>query len=179
MNEGKLWLLYSSEGKVESLEIPILKKKPTNQLIIDQANYQLTDFDGYNLQTVEPEILINEVLPTFSKISTILEFVNINKNVENLRKKSDKRIAQPINILKYCHKKLRKVVPLRYCEHPQNLYIPFLKYFHNLTFVATPPICPSNIFFNNARTDLATIMTYHGKLSFNDSKRAEPIIFEK
>ena len=49
INEGKLWLLYSSEGKVESIEVPIVRKKTTNELVVDDANYELSDFDGYNL----------------------------------------------------------------------------------------------------------------------------------
>ena len=38
----------------------------------------------------EPEVLMTEVLPSFAKISTILDYVNTNRNIDLKAKYQDK-----------------------------------------------------------------------------------------
>lgn len=54
------------------------------------------------------------MLPTFSKISTILDFVNNNKSIESLGKKEVRNVPEGVNLLKLCHDKFKNILPMRY-----------------------------------------------------------------
>lgn len=49
--------------------------------MIDESRFEPQIAESGDIHSVEPEILVTEVLPTFSKISTILDFVNTTKSV--------------------------------------------------------------------------------------------------
>jgi len=59
--------------------------------------------DIEEMEIGDPEVLMTEVLPSFAKITTILDYVNSNKNVDLKTKYQDRdrrKIADSINILK-------------------------------------------------------------------------------
>jgi iron uptake system EfeUOB component EfeO/EfeM len=69
----------------------------------------------------EPEVLMTEVLPSFAKISTILDYVNTNRNIDLKTKYQDKerkKMVESINILKDCQSKLSKVIIMRNQDYP-------------------------------------------------------------
>lgn len=119
-------------------------------------------------------------MPTFSKISTILDFVNQSKSIESLGKtKEVKNIPESINVLKNCDSKFQKVILMRYRSHPTSFKIPFFDYYHELTCDTAPSHLPRNFFLNNLQTDLKAICTYTGLLSFSDNKRVESTILDR
>lgn len=60
---------------------------------------------------------------------------------------------------------------MRYHTHPTIFKIPFLDYYHELTCDSVQPHLPRNIFLNNLQTDIKSVCTYTGFLSFSDNKR--------
>lgn len=116
----------------------------------------------------EPELLMSEVLPSFAKISTILDYVNNNRTVDLKSKYQDKdrkKIAEQINILKETQIKLKKIIMMRNLHPPEKLYFPFFNYFYELTRdFSTPNL--KTIFLNNLKTDLKTLCLFKGNLKF-------------
>jgi len=64
---------------------------------------------------------MTEVLPSFAKISTILDYVNTNRtyDLKNKNIQQDKRkIAENINIFKETFVKFGKIISMRYKKYP-------------------------------------------------------------
>lgn len=79
---------------------------------------------------------MTEVLPSFAKISTILDYVNTNRHIDLKHKYEDKekrKIAENINILKDCQSKFNKAIMMRHLCYPKTLHIPFFNYYYELT----------------------------------------------
>jgi hypothetical protein len=80
---------------------------------------------------------MTESLPTFAKISNLLDYYYSNKEVEKVsmfNKEAKKKIAEPINLLKYCDSKYNKIITMRYHSYPNYIHFPFLSYYHELIF---------------------------------------------
>lgn len=80
-------------------------------------------------EVTEPQVLMTEVLPSFTKITTILDYVNSNKNVnlrEKLQKKEKLKVAENLNILGSCKEKISQTIFMRYMKHPTTVTVPFL-----------------------------------------------------
>jgi len=111
---------------------------------------------------------MSEILPSFAKISTILDYVNNTRNVDLKSKYQDKdrkKIAEQINVLKESQTKFKKIIMMRHLQPPEKLYFPFFHYFYELTRdFSTPNI--KTIFFNNLKTDLKALCLFKGNLKF-------------
>lgn len=92
-----------------------------------------------------------------------------------------RKLPENINLLRQCHDKIRRIIPMRFSTYPSALRIPFLEYYHDLLFNPVPPPCPQNIFLNNARTDLENIMAFKRRLKFHDNKGydSNALLFDK
>ena len=101
---------------------------------------------------------MTEVLPTFAKITTILDFVNTSRSPDLSRPREKRKLAENINILKNCQHKFNRVLSMRYHQHPSTISIPFLDYYYDLVFRIRAPDIPT-IFFNNTRSDAKAICT--------------------
>ena len=121
----------------------------------------------------EPEILMTEVLPSFAKISTILDYVNTNRNIDLKTKYQDKdrkKIVDCINVLKDCQARLAKVIPMRNRSYPQDVHVPFFLYYYELVRdFSTPNIKP--IYLNNLKTDLRSLCLLKGTLKFGENAK--------
>lgn len=79
---------------------------------------------------------MTEVLPSFAKISTILDYVNANRHVDLKHKYQDKdrkKIVENINIFKDCQPKFNKIITMRHHLYPSSLHFPFFNYYYELT----------------------------------------------
>lgn len=116
----------------------------------------------------EPEVLMTEVLPSFAKISTILDYVNTNRNIDLKAKYQDKdrkKLVEGINILKDCQSKLGKVLVMRHQAYPDQIYVPFFNYYYELIKDHNIPIL-KGIYLNNLKSDLKSICVFKGTLKF-------------
>lgn len=121
----------------------------------------------------DPEVLMTEVLPSFAKISTILDFVNNSRPVDLKHKYQDKdrrRVAENINILKDCQGKFAKAIVMRHLEYPKKLHLPFFNYYYELTHDFTVPHI-KNIVLNNLKSDLKTVCLFAGQLKFGENPK--------
>ena len=109
MTEGTLRILYSSNGEVRNVEFPLVKKKHNKEIYIPDDRVKV----GTNLMEAHPEMLMSEIVPSVSKIHSILDFVDlgVSKATEN---KEEKSVPEAINLLKYCEQKLGNVLFMRY-----------------------------------------------------------------
>lgn len=76
---------------------------------------------------------MTEVLPSFAKISTILDYVNSNRNfdLKNRNIEKDKRkIAENINIIKDSYTKFSRIITMRYEKYPKKYNFPFFNYYY-------------------------------------------------
>lgn len=111
---------------------------------------------------------MTEVLPSFAKISTILDYVNNNKSVDLRHKyqdKEQKKSVENINILKLCQQKFMKVITMKYLSHPKRYSFPFFQYYYELTRETATPVL-KNILLDNLKTDLRSICLFKGNLKF-------------
>jgi hypothetical protein len=112
---------------------------------------------------------MTEVLPSFAKISTILDYVHSsNRPVDLKAKYQDKdrrKLAENINILKDCQMKFKKLLLLRYKSYPTKVHFPFFYYYYESTHEPTPPLLKT-IYLNNLKCDLKAVCLFQGSLKF-------------
>lgn len=64
---------------------------------------------------------MTEILPSFAKISTILDYVNTSRNIDLKTKYQNKDLKKNIdntNIIKDCQPKFQRVIPMRQHNYP-------------------------------------------------------------
>ena len=113
--QGELKLIYSTFGEIHLKVIPI--KIENKQFFIDRDKYIDNQSIFHEISQKEPQILMTEMLPSFAKISTILDYVNSNRTID-LRQKTTqterKVIPESINLLKFAQNNFRNCILLRY-----------------------------------------------------------------
>jgi hypothetical protein len=69
---GTLVITYSTEGRIERKEVPLVIHKDTKELQINpKTNY--LKVNGVKIKPIEPEILSVESFPAFSRITKMFE----------------------------------------------------------------------------------------------------------
>lgn len=122
---------------------------------------------------------MTEVLPSFAKISTILDYVNSNRQVDLKHKYQDKdrrKVAENINILKDCEGKFAKAIIMRHQTYPKKFHFPFFNYYYELTHDFSVPSI-KNIVLNNLKSDLKAVCLFGGQLKFGENAKVEAFTF--
>ena len=170
--EGELKLLFSSNGEIYVKTWVVRPKNKNKEVEYEEIKEDTVD-DLEEAEISEPEILMTEVLPSFAKISTILDYVNTNRNIDLKTKYQDKdrkKIVDCINVLKDCQARLAKVIPMRNRSYPQDVHVPFFLYYYELVRdFSTPNIKP--IYLNNLKTDLRSLCLLKGTVKFGENAK--------
>ena len=79
--EGELKLYYSSHGEVCLKTWQFKQKAKTREIYYEELK-ETTVEELDNKEIGDPEVLMTEILPSFAKISTILDYVNSNRHID-------------------------------------------------------------------------------------------------
>jgi len=125
---------------------------------------------------------MTEILPSFTKISTILDFVNSSRNID-LRTRSretmeKKVIPETINLLKYAQNRMKNCLLLRYGSFPSHVKIPFYCYFSELTMNPEIPKF-KHYYFNNVKDSIKSICLSKEQLRFSSNNKEQDQEFDK
>lgn len=172
--EGELKLLFSSNGEIYVKTWMVRLKNKNKELEYEEIKEDTVD-ELEETEIGEPEILMTEVLPSFAKISTILDYVNTNRNIDLKAKYQDKdrkKVVDNINVIKDCQARLAKVIPMRHRSYPSRIHVPFFLYYYELLKdFSVPPLKP--IYLNNLKTELKSLCLLRGTLKFGESAKVE------
>jgi hypothetical protein len=129
----------------------------------------------------EPEILMTEVLPSFAKISTILDYVNTNRNIDLKTKYQDKdrkKMVENINVIKDCQPKFNRIIAMRYNIYPETINIPFFLYYYELVKDHVIPNI-KGIYLNNLKSDIKSLCLLKGTLKFGENAKVEAYTYQQ
>ena len=176
--EGELKMYYSSHGEVFLKAWLISQKGKTKEIYYEEIKEATPEqFDSKDIG--DPEVLMTEVLPSFAKISTILDYVNSRRDVDLKAKYQDKerrKVAENINILKEYQHKFNRIIMMRPLLQPTKLHLPFFNYYYELVHEASTPIL-KNIILNSFKTDLKAVCLFSGQLKFGENPKIESFTY--
>lgn len=72
VNEATLDITYSNFGSLTNICIPLIKKKSNKDFVVDESKFFIEGIkknDENDVCTAEPQLLMTEIIPKFSKIN--------------------------------------------------------------------------------------------------------------